>query len=187
MSAIYAQRMPASKDNRPVFEHGFRERNRIPHARRRRAALPPPRSTYASKSLPQSISRRSLEQYCLPYTIARPFNCVGIGERRRCAIAMSPSGNLKLAMSHIVPDLVQKVLRDRIRCISWARADQVRHYTYAAIWPVGYGFVWSISRTEPGFQSFDAPADDCARISRADLAEDPWRSEAFSLLERPSL
>src|SRR2546427_6790118 len=27
--------LPASKDNRPVFEHGFRERNRIPDARRR--------------------------------------------------------------------------------------------------------------------------------------------------------
>src|SRR5947209_1203102 len=43
------------------------------------------------------------------------------------------------------------------------------------------------SRTEPGFQSLDAPADDCARAGRNDLAEDPWRSEAFSLLERPSL
>src|SRR2546427_6372243 len=31
--------LPASKDNRPVFEHGFQERNRIPDARRRRAAL----------------------------------------------------------------------------------------------------------------------------------------------------
>ena len=41
----------------------------------------------------------------------RPFNCVGIGERRALTDKEILSGNVKLAMSHVVPDLVQKVLK----------------------------------------------------------------------------
>ena len=55
--------------------------------------------------------RGAWQQHRLPYTILRPFNCVGTGERRALGDADIPSGNVKLAMSHVVPDLVQKVLK----------------------------------------------------------------------------
>src|SRR6202171_4540431 len=44
---------------------------------------PPPRSTYGFQKLAtEFFARGAFEQYRLPYTIVRPFNCVGIGERR---------------------------------------------------------------------------------------------------------
>ncbi len=48
-------------------------------------------------------------RYGLPYVVVRPFNAVGIGERRAREDCEVSSGNVKLAMSHVVPDLVQKV------------------------------------------------------------------------------
>src|SRR5438067_13112271 len=44
---------------------------------------PPPRSTYGFQKLAtEYFAGGAHEQYSLPYTIVRPFNCVGIGERR---------------------------------------------------------------------------------------------------------
>jgi nucleoside-diphosphate-sugar epimerase len=40
------------------------------------------------------------------------------------------SGNIKLAMSHVVPDLVQKVLKGQYPLHILGRGNQVRHYTY---------------------------------------------------------
>jgi nucleoside-diphosphate-sugar epimerase len=40
------------------------------------------------------------------------------------------SGNVKLAMSHVVPDLVQKVLRGQDPLHILGDGRQVRHYTY---------------------------------------------------------
>ena len=54
--------------------------------------------------------RRRSSTSC-PYTIVRPFNCVGIGERRALRDTDIMSGNVKLALSHVVPDLVLKVLK----------------------------------------------------------------------------
>lgn len=70
------------------------------------------------------------QQYGLPYTIVRPFNCVGIGERRALGDHDVRSGNIKLAMSHVVPDLVQKVLKGQDPLHILGTGTQVRHYTY---------------------------------------------------------
>src|SRR5262245_53374992 len=44
---------------------------------------PPPSSTYGFQKLTtEYYAQGAWEQYRLPYTIIRPFNCVGIGERR---------------------------------------------------------------------------------------------------------
>src|SRR5436853_5518253 len=47
---------------------------------------PPPSSTYGFQKLAtEYYAQGAWEQYQLPYTLIRPFNCVGIGERRaRC-------------------------------------------------------------------------------------------------------
>ena len=85
-----------------------------------------------SRSSPSSTSRgrRGISTE-LPYTIVRPFNCVGIGERRARGDAEIMSGNVRLAMSHVVPDLVQKVLKGQDPLHLLGSGDQVRHYTYA--------------------------------------------------------
>ncbi|HVY61389.1 MAG TPA: NAD(P)-dependent oxidoreductase [Planctomycetota bacterium] len=92
---------------------------------------PPPASTYGFQKLSiEYYAQGAREQYGLPYTIVRPFNCVGIGERRALRDVEILSGNVKLAMSHVVPDLVQKVLKGQNPLHILGAGDQVRHYTY---------------------------------------------------------
>ncbi|TAN33191.1 NAD(P)-dependent oxidoreductase [bacterium] len=92
---------------------------------------PPPRSTYGFQKLAtEYFAHGAHEQYGLPFTIVRPFNCVGIGERRALRDHQVMSGNVKLAMSHVVPDLCQKVLKGQAPLHILGDGHQVRHYTY---------------------------------------------------------
>lgn len=92
---------------------------------------PPPSSTYGFQKLAtEYFAKGAWEQYRLPYTIARPFNCVGIGEKRAVNDRDICSGNVKLAMSHVVPDLVQKVLKGQDPLHILGSGNQARHYTY---------------------------------------------------------
>jgi UDP-glucose 4-epimerase len=92
---------------------------------------PPPVSTYGFQKLASEyFAKGAWEQYLLPYTIVRPFNCVGIGERRAIRDTEVMSGNIKLALSHVVPDLVLKVLKGQDPLHILGDGSQVRHYTY---------------------------------------------------------
>jgi UDP-glucose 4-epimerase len=92
---------------------------------------PPPTSTYGFQKLAcEYFAKGAWEQYGLPYTIIRPFNCIGIGERRALCDKEILSGNIRLAMSHVVPDLVQKVLKGQDPLHLLGKGNQVRHYTY---------------------------------------------------------
>ena len=92
---------------------------------------PPPLSTYGFQKLAtEYFAKGAWEQYKLPYTIVRPFNCVGVGEKRALSDRDILSGNVKLAMSHVVPDLVQKVLKGQDPLHILGDGRQVRHYTY---------------------------------------------------------
>jgi UDP-glucose 4-epimerase len=92
---------------------------------------PPPGSTYGFQKLAaEYFAKGAHEQYGLPFTIARPFNCVGIGERRALGDAEIRSGNVTLAMSHVVPDLVQKIVKGQDPLHLLGDGSQVRHYTY---------------------------------------------------------
>jgi UDP-glucose 4-epimerase len=93
---------------------------------------PPPLSTYGFQKLAcEYFAQGAHEQYGLPYTVIRPFNCVGIGEKRALCDKEVYSGNVKLAMSHVVPDLVQKVLKGQDPLHILGNGNQIRHYTYA--------------------------------------------------------
>jgi UDP-glucose 4-epimerase len=93
--------------------------------------IPPPVSSYGFQKLAvEYFARAAWDQYRLPYTIVRPFNCVGIGESRALGDAGVLSGNVRLAMSHVVPDLVQKVLKGQDPLHILGSGEQVRHYTY---------------------------------------------------------
>ncbi|HTW96194.1 MAG TPA: NAD(P)-dependent oxidoreductase [Candidatus Methylomirabilis sp.] len=92
---------------------------------------PPPSSTYGFQKLAcEYFAQGAWEQYKLPYTIIRPFNCVGIGEQRALSDKEIFSGNIKLAMSHVVPDLIQKVVRGQDPLHILGQGNQIRHYTY---------------------------------------------------------
>jgi UDP-glucose 4-epimerase len=92
---------------------------------------PPPLSTYGFQKLAcEYFAQGAREQHGLPYTIVRPFNCVGIGERRALSDKEIKSGNVSLAMSHVVPDLAQKILKGQDPLRVLGKGNQVRHYTY---------------------------------------------------------
>lgn len=92
---------------------------------------PPPLSTYGFQKLAcEYYAKGAWEQYRMPYTIIRPFNCIGIGEKRALCDKVVLSGNVRLAMSHVVPDLVQKVLKGQDPLHILGNGNQIRHYTY---------------------------------------------------------
>ena len=95
--------------------------------------IAPPLSSYGFQKLAvEYFAKAAWDQYRLPYTVLRPFNCVGIGEGRALGDVEIPSGNVKLAMSHVVPDLIQKVLKGQDPLHVLGDGQQVRHYTYGA-------------------------------------------------------
>lgn len=92
---------------------------------------PPPLSTYGFQKLAcEYFAQGAFEQHGLPYTIIRPFNCVGVGEQRALSDKTIMSGNVQLAMSHVVPDLVQKVAKGQDPLRILGSGNQRRHYTY---------------------------------------------------------
>ena len=92
---------------------------------------PPPRSTYGFQKLASEyFARGAFQQYGLPYTIVRPFNCVGTGESKAIVDKEVFSGNIKLAMSYVLPDLAQKVLKGQRPLHILGNGDQIRHYTH---------------------------------------------------------
>jgi UDP-glucose 4-epimerase len=92
---------------------------------------PPPSSSYGFQKLStEYFARAAWDQYKLPYTIVRPFNCIGIGEARAVSDEYEKSGNISLAMSHVVPDLIQKVVKGQNPLHILGTGEQIRHYTY---------------------------------------------------------
>src|SRR5262249_41703464 len=90
----------------------YESTNTYPTPEGEQRRCPPPQSTYGFQKLAtEYFAQGAWEQYKLPYTIVRPFNCIGVGEKRALTDKEVLSGNVKLAMSHVVPDLVQKVLK----------------------------------------------------------------------------
>lgn len=90
----------------------------------------PPSSTYGFQKLScEYFAKGAWEQYGLPYTIVRPFNCIGVGEEEAIGEHQILSGNIKLTLSHVVPDLINKCLRGQDPLHILGSGDQIRHYT----------------------------------------------------------
>lgn len=95
--------------------------------------IPPPLSSYGFQKLAvEYFAKAAFDQYGLPFTIVRPFNAVGVGESRALGEHKVLSGNVELAMSHVVPDIIQKTLKGQDPLHILGDGQQVRHYTYGA-------------------------------------------------------
>ena len=133
---------------------------------------PPPSSTYGFQKLAtEYFAQGAWEQYKLPYTIARPFNCVGVGEKRALMDRDIMSGNVKLAMSHVVPDLVQKILKGQDPLHILGEGNQVRHYTYGG--DLAKGIRICIEHPKALNQDFNLSTP--KRTTALELAEVIWR------------
>jgi nucleoside-diphosphate-sugar epimerase len=91
---------------------------------------PPPASTYGfSKLATEYFCKGAYEQYGLPYSIVRPFNCVGVGEDKALGDDVITSGNVELMLSHVLPDLVNKCLKGQDPLHILGEGSQIRCYT----------------------------------------------------------
>jgi nucleoside-diphosphate-sugar epimerase len=91
---------------------------------------PPPASTYGfSKLATEYFCKGAYEQYGLPYSIVRPFNCVGVGEDKALGDDVITSGNVELMLSHVLPDLINKCLKGQNPLHILGEGNQVRCYT----------------------------------------------------------
>jgi len=133
--------------------------------------ISPPLSSYGFQKLAvEYFARAAHDQYGLPYTIVRPFNCVGIGESRALGDVEIPSGNVTLAMSHVVPDLVQKVLKGQDPLHILGDGEQVRHYTYGG--DVARGIVDAMEHPSALNEDFNVSTSDSTTV--LELAELIW-------------
>ena len=127
----YQQKKPLRKITVLSSSMVYENATTFPSPEGEQLRCPPPSSTYGFQKLScEYFAKGAHEQYQLPYTIVRPFNCVGIGERRAKTDREIMSGNVKLAMSHVVPDLVQKIVKGQDPLHILGSGNQVRHYTY---------------------------------------------------------
>jgi UDP-glucose 4-epimerase len=134
--------------------------------------IAPPLSSYGFQKLAvEYFARAAWDQYKLPYTIVRPFNCVGIGESRALGDEEILSGNVRLAMSHVVPDLVQKVLKDQDPLHILGSGDQIRHYTYGG--DLARGVVMAMEHPEARNEDFNLSTAQSTTV--LELAELIWR------------
>jgi UDP-glucose 4-epimerase len=134
--------------------------------------VPPPLSSYGFQKLAvEYFARAAWDQYRLPYTIVRPFNCVGVGEGRALGEAEVLSGNVKLAMSHVVPDLVQKILKGQDPLHILGDGGQVRHYTYGG--DLARGIVTAMEHEAARNEDFNLSTAESTTV--LELAELIWR------------
>jgi nucleoside-diphosphate-sugar epimerase len=150
----------------------FESTERWPSVEGDERRIPPPLSSYGFQKLAvEYFARAAWDQYGLPFTIVRPFNCVGIGERRAYADTEIMSGNVRLAMSHVVPDLVQKVLKGQEPLHLLGDGTQVRHFTYGG--DLARGIVTAIEHPAALNEDFNLSTPVSTTV--LELAEAVWR------------
>jgi nucleoside-diphosphate-sugar epimerase len=134
--------------------------------------IPPPVSSYGFQKLAcEYFAQAAWDQYRLPFTIVRPFNCVGIGESRALGDEQIMSGNVRLAMSHVVPDLVQKVVKGQDPLHILGSGEQVRHYTYGG--DLASGIVTAMAHPDALGEDFNLSTSESTTV--LELAEVIWR------------
>lgn len=150
----------------------YESTDKFPSAEGDERACPPPQSTYGFQKLAcEYYAQGAKEQYGLPYTIIRPFNCVGTGEKRALCDEEILSGNVKLAMSHVVPDLVQKVVKGQNPLHILGSGVQIRHYTYGG--DLARGIRMCIESDAAINEDFNLSTEKSTTV--LELAEKIWR------------
>ena len=133
---------------------------------------PPPASSYGFQKLAvEYFARAAHQQYGLPFTIVRPFNCVGIGEGKALGDAEIMSGNVKLSMSHVLPDLAQKVLKGQDPLHILGDGNQVRCYTHGS--DLAHGIRLCVEKAESLNDDFNLSTPEPTTV--LELAALVWR------------
>ena len=96
---------------------------------------------------------------------------MGTGESRALGDEEILSGNIKLAMSHVVPDLVLKVLKGQEPLHILGSGEQVRHYTYGG--DLARGIVLAMEHPDAVGEDFNLSTAESTTVR--ELAERIWR------------
>lgn len=92
---------------------------------------PAPNSSYGFQKLSSEyFAKSAYKQYGIEYTIIRPFNCIGVGEDKSIKESKIISGNIKLTLSHVIPDLVLKCLKKQTPLHIIGDGNQIRCFTH---------------------------------------------------------
>jgi len=133
--------------------------------------FPPPSSTYGFQKLSSEyFCKGANQQYGLPYTIVRPFNCVGLGEERAIGDAEVMSGNIKLQMSHVLPDLINKTLQGQDPLHILGNGSQIRCYTHGK--DIARGIIMAMENLAGRNNDFNIASDSPTTV--LELAEMVW-------------
>ena len=131
---------------------------------------PPPATSYGFQKLAcEYFVEAAYEQYDLPHTIVRPFNCVGVGESRALISEEEPSR--KLALSHVVPDLIAKVIKGQDPLHILGDGTQRRHYTYGG--DLARGIAIAIEHPKARCEDFNLSTATSTTVM--ELAQMIWR------------
>lgn len=150
----------------------FESATKFPTPEGEELKCPPPLSTYGFQKLScEYFAKGAFQQYKLPYTIVRPFNCVGVGEQRALSDVEILSGNVKLAMSHVVPDIIQKIVKGQNPLHILGDGSQVRHYTYGA--DLAEGIRIAVEHPKALNEDFNISTDKSTTVK--ELAEVIWK------------
>jgi UDP-glucose 4-epimerase len=150
----------------------FESTDRWPSVEGDERKVAPPLSSYGFQKLAvEYFAIAAWDQYKLPYTICRPFNCVGIGESRAIGGTKIKSGNVDLALSHVVPDLVQKVIKGQSPLHLLGNGQQIRHYTYGG--DLARGIVTAMQHPAATNEDFNLSTAESTTV--LDLAKLIWK------------
>ena len=140
----------------------------------------------ASRSWPSSTSPtpRGTSTSCRTRSCARSTAWASARAGRSATVEIM-SGNVKLAMSHVVPDLVQKVLKgqDPLHILGDGNAGPALHLRRRPRRGHRHGD-GAPRRTQRRLQPLDRRVDHGARARRGDLAQDQGRRRALPLVSR---
>lgn len=94
--------------------------------------FPPPATAYGFQKLAvEYYAKAAWDQYALPWTIVRPFNCVGAGERRTPHGGADPGEQRPLVQGHVIPDFAERALRRETPFRILGDGQQFRTFTHA--------------------------------------------------------
>ena len=147
-----------------------------PSAEGQQLAIPPPATAYGfGKLAVEYFARAACDQYGLPFTIVRPFNCVGAGERRPAPRTTGLTGavgcaEIGRAVSHVVPDLARRLLAGQDPLHLLGSGTQVRHYTYGG--DLARGIVTAMEHPAAAGEDFNLSSDQPTTVT--ELATMIW-------------
>lgn len=141
----------------------FEESNKFPSSEKDVPHISPPKSTYGFQKLAcEYFAKGAWEQYKLPYTIIRPFNCVGIGEIHPLVEKRVQKNRIAFSTSHVIPDLIEKVLKGQKPLKILGDGKQIRHFTYGG--DIGEGISLATFSKSATNQDFNLSTSESTKI-----------------------